>query len=829
MITKTTFSQVEDAFIKIGYRHNLIRRDYQFSDLLSPGVPVRTIGRAIFGQEPLDYRSACFGLQLAAPNQASDIVVNHLRALGAPQILLVNNGVTERWAVTEKDSRLLDKYKTANLHNVIVQNQQNWNPQSIIRAKSGFSRPDPTQLDFVDIGLLPALEHEAARKIDTLLSLLLNHTEEEFKKRRLAFDASLIFRIVFSLLAAKLLKDRDFVGSAAIDFSVPQTALNAVSEHYGPSLSSVSKLPVSVLSTISSEIGQSFSLKNISVDTLTYIYENTFVTPESRRSFGIHSTPSYVADYLLSQVPIENLPRNYWHTLDPMSGHGILLIAAMRRMRDLLPRDWGGQRRHKFFIDHLHGIEIEPFSVEVARMCLMLADFPEANGWDIQQQDAFADAVLENNAQKTMILIANPPFEKTRGKAASVPKPLEFIKRTLPHLPQESLIGLILPRSFLDSTTYKHERKLLIDNFEISTITTLPDRIFLRSYAETTLITARKKKPKSLSRLIYREVRDPQRDIFKTKYGVTWQEKVSQSHFSETQSNKLVVPLLSSLWDRLKSNSHIDDIADIKTGIRYKARLSDAVVLESDSTSGGREGIFNISDTFYQYDASNTVYMSMNKQYIQNAAINCIWEAPKVIIPAARMARGPWRYAAAIDTQKRVFSRRFYGAWPKSSEISVYTLAALLNSPIPQAFVYCNTSERDILIRTYNGIPIPRIEELVQANTIITDLVKEYLKDLETNNPHICKTLLKIDALMLKLYSLSPKLERQLLDIFWGENRHVPFEFKGYIPPEMVSWIPLHIYISDAFNEGTLEKIMSRMPVIKDKKFIDYLKKVGTE
>ncbi len=43
---------------------------------------------------------------------------------------------------------------------------------------------------------------------------------------------------------------------------------------------------------------------SISVDTLTYIYENTFVSPESRQKLGIYSTPSYVADYVMSQIPI---------------------------------------------------------------------------------------------------------------------------------------------------------------------------------------------------------------------------------------------------------------------------------------------------------------------------------------------------------------------------------------------------------------------------------------------------------------------------------------------------------------------------------------------
>lgn len=101
-------------------------------------------------------------------------------------------------------------------------------------------------------------------------------------------------------------------------------------------------------------------------------------------------------------------------------------------MRDLLPQNFGGRQRHEFFIKNLRGIEIDPFSIEVARMCLMLADFPESNGWEIAQSDAFADSVIENASKKSMILVANPPFEKIKIHDKARPKPLEFLRRFPP-------------------------------------------------------------------------------------------------------------------------------------------------------------------------------------------------------------------------------------------------------------------------------------------------------------------------------------------------------------------------------------------------------------
>jgi len=39
----------------------------------------------------------------------------------------------------------------------------------------------------------------------------------------------------------------------------------------------------------------------------------------------------------------------------------------------------------------------------------------------------------------------------------------------------------------------------------------------------------------------------------------------------------------------------------------------------------------------------------------------------------------------------------------------------------------------------------------------------------------------------------------------------------------------LHIYISDQFREATPQKIMERIPVIRDAAFLDYLKSLGRE
>ncbi len=307
--------------------------------------------------------------------------------------------------------------------------------------------------------------------------------------------------MVFQLLVGKLLLDRGIPTSPKIDFADADTVLKAVRNHYPSedhqSLKN-SDLPTSILQKISLEIASSFSFANLSAETLTYVYENTFVSAPSRKSLGIHSTPSYLADYILSQLPLEGLERDKWNVWDPTCGHGIFLIAAMRRMRNLLPEDWSGKERHQFFSKRLHGIDIEKFSVEVAKLCLMLADFPEANGWDLINQDVFSGSLLEECAKTATIIVGNPPFEALENKKPLVRKPAELLSRVLPNMSNGAMLGMVLPRAFLDGSDYRKERELLLRDFDFINITELPDRIFSHSEVETSIVIAKKPKKNHL-------------------------------------------------------------------------------------------------------------------------------------------------------------------------------------------------------------------------------------------------------------------------------------------------------------------------------------------
>ena len=79
---------------------------------------------------------------------------------------------------------------------------------------------------------------------------------------------------------------------------------------------------------------------------------------------------------------------------------------------------------------------------------------------------------------------------------------------------------------------------------------------------------------------------------------------------------------------------------------------------------------------------------------------------------------------------------------------------------------------------------------------------------------------------MLKGYNLPPRLERQLLDLFRGEERPVPFTFNEYFPVSFSSTIPLWLYISPEYKKCRVDYFLSHIPKITDPALIEALQEV---
>ena len=118
-------------------------------------------------------------------------------------------------------------------------------------------------------------------------------------------------------------------------------------------------------------------------------------------------------------------------------------------------------------------------------------------------------------------------------------------------------------------------------------------------------------------------------------------------------------------------------------------------------------------------------------------------------------------------------------------------------------------------------MPIPDMSDADVQD--VSEAVREYLSSArsyggrEKTPSHaqhkLHQLLLHVDAKILALYDLPPRLERELLDVFSGWQRvGVPFKFTEYFPSDFQPCIPLHEYLSSRYRKSTAGELRKKHP-----------------
>jgi hypothetical protein len=196
--------------------------------------------------------------------------------------------------------------------------------------------------------------------------------------------------------------------------------------------------------------------------------------------------------------------------------------------------------------------------------------------------------------------------------------------------------------------------------------------------------------------------------------------------------------------------------------------------------------------------------------------------SPQVLIDFAPVSRGPWCLQAVIHPQGRSFPNRSLAVRPYSQQHSPWFLWALCNSPVANAFVHTHASSGGIDVGALCQMPVPPVTRTQVER--IEEAVRAYFREWEglpfaaqpPQEETAKRRLLQIDAEILRLYGLPPRLERQLLDLFAGELRPgVPFRFDAYFPRSFEPCFPLHVYLSDDYQRSTAEQLTARHRDVK--------------
>ncbi len=833
----SAISVIKRAMGSIGYARALIREDYEYADCLDPSCPVRTIPLAAFAQYPPDYRNACIGVIVGDGVSGVDNVQQH-RLLGAPMIFEVTPSGADRWKIMAgSEPAFLESIWLDRIESAFKSHASQWNPDSIFRAKGISFETRPQQLDFVDAGNMSFLEGIIHRKLDVLLGETIAEAAGVHRKTSSKpVNWQYLFQLVFRFVAAKVFRDRKQEGGWRSD--EPREALAAIESHYSDKRFSTSRgLDQQLISRIWGSLLDSFHFQNLSVEDLAYIYENTFIQRQTRKSFGVHSTPPKIAEYLVRKLPFGDLPEGSRRVLEPCAGHGIFLVSAMRRLRELLPSGMTPAQAHNYLKRRLVAIEIDDFAREVSRLCLMLADYPNPDGWQIHEDDVFSGPRLVGELARANVVLCNPPFEdftkqeqKRYKQAQSTHKPAELLRRVLSAPP--ALLGFVLPHVFTSGRGYREFHRRLAEIYGEVHIVSLPDSTFHHSDVDAVLLLGwAKDRRRSTTSVTCVSLGKNELDSFlREDRGPVPRQKVLHARREPEAALNLWIPRLPGVWAYLADYPVLGNFADMGRGIHW---ISDEALrakgyskndLEcSRPQKGFRKGHSVMKGNLHQFClAKKPAFLSLEPQLQYDKSYTYAWGRPKVVCNAARFERqNPWRLAAAYDSVGLAFTKRFFAFWSKS-DFSTKVVLSLLNSPVANAYVYAHDVGRDNKIATLKTLPVPepsslRKEAVEERTDGLLGVIEGEREGEALQADRARDALLRLDAAILKAYDLPPVLEREVLDLFQGKPRPVPFEFMGYYPPGFEAYLPLHQLISENFQNSLAERVLSIEPV-RDKK-----------
>ena len=735
-----------------------------------------------------------------------------------------------QYKVNAKKAEFIESIQANEIKNAFEHNKDRWSPEKIFRAKLINQQKTAHQLDFVDIGLMPALRGMIDKKLDRLLNSIISEAIHLFKQQNnYEPNNESLFRLVFRFLAAKIFRDRQHHGNWGDNDA--RNIINEINSFYN--FSDIERQNIiddpGIQQIIWNKFTDSFNFQNLSVDDLAFIYENTFIQKDSRKRLGIHSTPPEIADLIVNRLPIELLEQDDRFVLEPFAGHGIFLISSLRKLRDLLPSSWTAQQRHEYLKERLTAIEIEVFSAEVCRLCLMLADYPNPNGWNVISGDIFDNDLLEGQLKRSQVVVCNPPFEDFNeperlhycDKIKNYHKPFEILRRILTNPPE--MLGYIMPKSTIIGENYRELQKHIALNYNNVEIIMMPDRIFQFSDQETALLIAfdRNDDPDAIITTNTFWVGDKDKPhLFETgQLPVPVTKTISRLKYKGFKP--LWTPLFGEVWDYLKDYPRLSDVGKFHRGIEWNISLKNNrnLLISEHQEPGFMKGLDTSKGKIEAYYAHEFVYLNMKEQFKRTDNHSLSWSSPKVIINKARLSRSPWRVAGYPDHNGLVLTQYFTILWPRDG-INIEVLSAIVNSPLANAMVYLNGFGRDNPIKLLEDIPIPPAKAIDSQE--ITKKVNYYIElrsslGLQKNNKVIDKmtaTLLEIDGLLLKAYDLPPRLERKLLDFFSGFQRPVPFDFYEYFPDSFAPCIPLHMYLKMDLKKLSANELLKRIKPI---------------
>lgn len=812
--------QIKTCLEGIGYQSAL------FSDSVGLWTGSGQAALVAHSRLPKDLRTAAFVVydgKLSAQGAFSTVM-----ATGAALAIGVSGDAWQTCRIGRDGLHNLGHGDISSLGGFLGERADGFKPDSIYRAKA-WGRIDPTarQLDFVDAGLMPIVEKDLGDRLSRLLEECVHDLADDLgwvhlgDTRTDEKKAEWLIQAPFWLLAAKALRDKRVSRFSRIDLGQFDDVFARLAKHYRSDESQAIQVPKvrqRPLARIAERIDRFASLELLSAEALGHVYESSLINKATRKKLGTHSTPPWLIDYILGKLRpwIAEMPPEKRFVFEPACGHAGFLVASLRLLDELRPPDFP-EPRNSYLRKRLHGVDVDSFSQEVARLALTLADVPNPNGWDLNE-DMFASDIIDRKSRTANIVLLNPPFEsfgEDGRKGWLKNKAAETLSRIVHNLPPGGVIGFVGPQGILQSKQARDLRRTLLENYEIKEVVLFADKVFEFGQPESTVILARKLTRRSDKRSLavrFTRVREEGVLRFAESQESDLIEIGCTGKLLEDANCPIFLPQCSEVWEHLRNSGSLElgAVAMMGQGLFHKGS-GDFLSESPKPFPGAHPGFAGWEKTQSTHGLPEITYLNLNAETIDREIMG-LDDAPHVLLNYARVSRGPWRLKALIDEKGHPVTSDYLVARPLSDQISLTSLWGILNSPLANAFAFSHLGKRHNLVGTMRLLPFPdsekrdfgQLERSVQtylAAARLRSATKEVPSDEDSmplfsnaankkskTSPPTEEELrilhLRVDAEVMRLYDLPPEMELTLLNLFEDQERKgVPFKQNGYFPP----------------------------------------------
>jgi hypothetical protein len=361
---------------------------------------------------------------------------------------------------------------------------------------------------------------------------------------------------------------------------------------------------------------------------------------------------------------------------------------------------------------------------------------------------------------------------------------------------------------------------MIISDFELSEICLLPANIFAKAKLKSVALIGIKRPPQNRS-IRYNIVPPDRRKYFEESYQAD-KEIVPLKEIQSRQDYNLTYIPLKEVWQYCHNLQALSSVAIVGRGIENKS------VKHSTSRAqlrGTEQGFVRFEKTIQDKrgqrkkvdinltELPDLYWMDLSDEGIANPRYGMPTGQARLLLNYARSSQDkPWRLKGLIDEQGRATTNCCMTITPRSADWNTDVLWAVVNSPFANAFIFSHSMERHNLETTIRNIPLPNCgkEELERISRLVRDYfgldgAEAQVLSMEPDRKELKQSLLLIDAELMRLYDLPPKMEKRLLDLFQGcQRKGVDFDFKGYYPERFESAVPLYELLSEEYQRSTV-------------------------